>query len=155
MVRHAPCGDQERVAIGESLHRRDAALTLVVRESCYPFLQTLLHGAFQWLQPRSPVVVVVVERGRGPDPLAARAEAARAVGSGRAEAARAALANLPAGESRRAGKAEENLLRVAKVGDANLQGSRVAGLRDAKEADARAEAAVAVPVAERNLPWLV
>jgi hypothetical protein len=35
---------------------------------------TLLHGAFPWLQPRNPVVLRAVERGRGPDPPGASVE---------------------------------------------------------------------------------
>ena len=87
-------------------------------------LQTLLHGAFQWLQPRSPVVVVV-ERGRGPNPPDGRADGVRSpAGNGRA------LASLQAPESRRGGIAEEKLLRAARARDVGpLPGKRaVAGL---------------------------
>src|ERR1700694_2610984 len=78
-------------------------------------LQTLLHGAFQWLQPRSPVVVVV-ERGRGPNPPDARAVAARSpAGSGQAPA------------SLRGERAEEKHPRVAKARDVSpLPGRRAA-----------------------------
>ena len=80
-------------------------------------LRTLLHGAFPWLQPRSPVVRKVVERGRGPDPPDASVEALE---SGRAESAQAARASL-AEESHRAGnlllrrKSEGTQIFVAEV----------------------------------------
>ena len=86
-------------------------------------LQTLLHGAFQWLQPRSPVVVVV-ERGRGPNPPDGRADAVRSpVGNGRAPA---------------------SLQRGSRRGERARDASPLPGRR----------AAVAGLVVGRNLPWL-
>jgi hypothetical protein len=133
------------------------ASSSVVRESCYRFYNPPTRS-FLWLQPKSPVVAVVAENGRGPDPPDARARVAKAaLGSGRQEVAAEAPGNHPAG-SRRGGA-------VAKVADANLhRASRAAARRDAKEADAKAveekaqdanaQAAVAVLVVERSLPWL-
>jgi hypothetical protein len=116
------------------LHRHTVVLTFVVRESCYSVLQTLLHGAFQWLQPRSPVVAKVAKRGRGPDPPDARVEV---------ESGRAALVRQPEGNHLAVNP------RVAKAADGNrLRGNRAA----AKEAHARAEAAsVALLAAEGSL----
>src|ERR1700694_1064814 len=122
-ARHASCHDPSAL-----LRRIIAPLCggshLIVRESCYSVLQTLLHGAFQWLQPISPVVEVVVERGRGPNPPDARAYAAKPrVGSGRAPA------SLQAPESRHGGRAEEKLLRVARARNVSpLPERRAAGL---------------------------
>lgn len=79
-------------------------------------LRTLLHGAFPWLQPRSPVEA---ERGRGPDPPDARVEA---LASGPPESARAVRAS-PAGESHRV-VALGNLPPDGKVVDARLRGSQ-------------------------------
>src|ERR1700682_2236241 len=110
-----PASSDNRIALLRELF---VSLPCVVRESCYPFYTNLLHGAFQWLQPRSPVERVV-ESGRGPDPPDVRAEAARpSAGSGRANAARVAPARLQQ-ESRRAGRVEESLPRVARALGAN------------------------------------
>ena len=153
------------------LQRCTAVLSVVVRESCYPFLRTLLHGAFQWLQPRSPVVHEVAERGRGPDPLDARVEAERAAparavadaraadASARAERVRAVPANQRAGENRRVAVASRR--RVAKAGAENPpQGNpaRVAAPPEERAADARAadeRVAGVAAVVKHSLPWLV
>jgi hypothetical protein len=97
-------------------------------------LQTLLHGAFVWLQPRSPVVVVVVESGRGPEDPDARVVA---VASGR-RAALAVHVSLPAlGESQPA--AGENPLQgVREAHGSHRRADPAAAPPDAKEADARA-----------------
>src|SRR5215210_5125189 len=116
-------------------------LRVVVRESCYPLLRTLLHGAFPWLQPRSPVDRKVAERGRGPDPPDARVEARASV---RAESALLAHGN----------RAEENRRVAAAAG--NLPAARAAEERLAEEraADGKAEAAVAALAVDGSLPWL-
>jgi hypothetical protein len=127
-----------------------------VRESCYPFYKPPTRS-FLWLQPKSPVVAVVAENGRGPDPPDAKAGVARvALASGRPEVAVEALGNHQAGNHRGAA--------AAKVAGANPQRGKRAVLRDAKQAavraeeekapDANAQAAVAVLVVERSLPWL-
>jgi hypothetical protein len=131
---------------GAPLQPHTASHSFVVRESCYSVLQTLLHGAFLWLQPRSPVVAEVVERGRGPDPPVARA----ALASG-------PPGNVPALASRaeerlhRGVAAEENPPPVARAGVGNRQRGNQP---DAKEERARAEAAEPVLAAEHSLPWL-
>jgi hypothetical protein len=134
----------------------------VVRESCYRFYKPPTRS-FLWLQPRSPVVAVVLENGRGPDPPDARAGAAKAaLGSGRPVVAGEAPGNHPAGNHRG--------VAPAKVAGASLRrGKRAAVLRDANQAagkaveekaaeekvqDVNAPAAVAVLVVERSLPWL-
>jgi hypothetical protein len=129
-------------------------------------LQTLLHGAFVWLQPRSPVVVAVAERGRGPDPPGARLEAGVVVGSARRAAPVAQVDRRAERENRRGG-AEESLHpdgRAAPAANhrrANRVAVHLAGKRadakaaaDEREADGKAQAAVAVLVVEHSLPWL-
>src|SRR4051812_2172197 len=71
-------------------------------------LQTLLHGAFVWLQPRSPVVVVV-ESGRDPDPLDAKVAAAAVVVVGSVQAAGLAAAASPPAERENRRAAGESL----------------------------------------------
>src|SRR6267142_7036249 len=100
-------------------------------------LRTLLHGAFPWLQPRSPVVQEVVESGPGPPDASAEER-----GSVRAEEVRASrrVANR-----RRGGKAHGNPQRGSQA-DAREA--------DAKAAAVRARGAVSVHVVGRSLPWL-
>jgi len=97
-------------------------------------LRTLLHGAFQWLQPRSPVVEEAVERGRGPDPPDARV----ALGSVRLRDALAALGSRRAGGSQRDVGRENHP--VVKAGDANPRRGR--------------QADVSVGVLAAQQPWL-
>jgi hypothetical protein len=142
-----------RATLYSASHRHCARILLSV-------VQTLLHGAFVWLQPRSPVVVVVVESGRDPDPPVARVvDAAVAVGSGQAVAP-AVRVNHPAPENRRA--AAGSRLRAVRAGDANRRHVGRAAVPPAvREAAARAAAhgraeavrlgaAVAARVGERN-----
>jgi len=116
----------------------------------------LLHGAFQWLQPRSPVVQEAVESARGPghpdENLAVRAnarphEAVEAQGNPRA--GKAAAASHPRAARAQAGKAV-----AGRVAAANpLHGGRVGDLPPASEVDGRpAEDAVVVLVVEDGLP---
>jgi hypothetical protein len=133
-------------------------------------LQTLLHGAFVWLQPRSPVVVAVAERGRGPDPPGARLEAGVVVGSARRAAPVAQVDRRAERENRRGG-AEESLHPDGRAAAAanHRRANRVAvhlagkradakaaaeGAEDEREAGGKAQAAVAVLVVEHSLPWL-
>jgi hypothetical protein len=132
-------------------------------------LQTLLHGAFVWLQPRSPVVVAVAERDRGPDPPGARLEAEVVVGSGPRAAAVAQVDRRAERENRR-GAAEESRPDVRAAAVANhRRANRVAvqpagkradakapveGAADEREAPGKVQAAVAVLVVEHSLPWL-
>src|SRR6186997_634320 len=99
-------------------------------------LRTLLHGAFPWLQPRSPVDQEVAKRGRGPDPPDARVEAQE---SARLVSARAVRAK-PAAGSRHAGK----LRPAASAVDARLP--RVSRAGKPRHASAR--------VVAPSLPWL-
>jgi hypothetical protein len=150
----------------DSLGTESATLHTVSNRRCarilLSVLQTLLHGAFVWLQPRSPVVAVVVESGRDPDPPVARVvDAAAAAGSGR-PVAPAVRANLRgAAENRRAEAGSR--LRAERAVHANHRlvvraavhpAAREAGARAAAHGRAevaKREAAVAVLVAEHSL----
>jgi hypothetical protein len=156
----AACGD--RAAHSRwALHSAAELFGRVVRESCYRFYKPPTRS-FPWLQPKSPVVEVVVENGRGPDPPDARAGAARAaLGSARPDRAPEAHASHRAEGNHRAADGSQ----AAKVAGANLRRANRAGVRQrAKEPEERAEegrapdesaqAAVAVLVVERSLPWL-
>jgi hypothetical protein len=159
--RRAPCGDNWR----SLLHRCTARGPFP--SCCARILLSVLQTSyteFPWLQPKSPVVEVVVENGRGPDPPDARAVVARApLGSGRPGVAREARGSRRAAESHLAAEAG-NQPQAAKAEGANLRrGNRAAVRRRAKEPDERAveerapdasAQAVAVLVVERSLPWL-
>ncbi len=106
---------------------------------------TLLHGAFQWLQPRSPVVQEVVESGRGPDPPDARAEVR--------ESARPSEALARA--NRHAGPVDGSLRPAARaLAVKPLRANRAVVVQDARRRHARA-AAVAGLAVNHNLRWLV
>src|SRR5450759_1746995 len=107
-------------------------------------LRTLLHGAFPWLQPRSPVVQKVVERDRGPDPPEVDVEGQRSAPPNAALEARAERRGAVLGNPRPSARAV----------DANhRRGSRAVALPDEREE--RARAAVAALVVDRSLPWHV
>ena len=91
-------------------------------------LRTLVHGAFPWLQPRSPVVHVVVGSAPDrPDAVAVVLESVRAAG---APVARAALRAHAVRVSRHRV--------VAAVAHASPRGNRVAGRQGGRVAAARA-----------------
>jgi hypothetical protein len=111
----------------------------------------------------------VAERGRGPDPPGARLEAGVVVGSAR-RAAPVAQVDRRAERENRRGAAEESRPDVRAAAVANhRRANRVAvhlagkradakaaaeGAEDEREADGKAQAAVAVLVVEHSLPWL-
>ena len=111
-----------------------ALTTLLCANLAIRSTRTLLHGAFQWLQPRSPAVHEVVERGRGPDPLDARVEvasraAARVADASPAHAEAAARASVAAagGNARAAGRvAEASRHRAARADGNRPPGARAA-----------------------------
>src|SRR5450759_1212850 len=96
-------------------------------------LRTFLRGAFQWLQPRSPVVQRAVERGRGRDPLDVSVEVQRSAPPDDALQARANRRAAALGSPRPSAKAADAKPRSEKV--------------------QRARAAVVV-VVDPSLPWL-
>jgi hypothetical protein len=125
-------------------------------------VQTLLHGAFVWLQPRSPVVVVVVESGRVPEDPDARAAAAVVAGGSARRVVPAVGANLRAARESHHAAGESLLLPGVRAVDGSLRRADPAAVpQDVKEADARAvvgraaagsrAGAVAVPDGEHNL----
>ena len=116
--------------------RRANVLTQHHRPTYHPYcarillsvLRTLVHGAFPWLQPRSPVVQKVV--GSGPDHPDAVAVVPESVRAAAAQEARASL--RVADESRHP------------AARASRRGSRAVARRRARVADARAAHARAV-----------
>src|SRR5450756_4675 len=107
-------------------------------------LRTLLHGAFPWLQPRSPVVQRAPERGRGPDPPDVSVEVQRSAPPNEAPEVRASHRAAVGGNPRPSAKA---------AGVKPRSESRAVALPDEREERARA-AAVAALVVDRSLPWL-
>lgn len=110
-------------------------------------LRTLLHGAFQWLQPRSPVVQEVAERERAALPDAK----AEAHGSVRVDEAPEAVVNR-----RHAALVVANPRRVARLAVSHPRVNRAVALpvalREARVADVRAvRASVLAPVV--SLQW--
>src|SRR5437868_12407662 len=117
------------------------AHTTLINSACarilLSVLRTLLHGAFQWLQPRGPVAQKAVEGKRGPDPPDGRVQAP---GSARGEA--------PAVRANRRVVAQGSHLHVAKAHAKPLRGGRAVVPPPAKE-DGRVAEAVAVLVVDR------
>ena len=130
MGRHASCRDPNAL-LSPIVASSYCGAHLCCARILLSVLRTLLHGAFQWLQPRSPVVEVVVERGRGPNPPDARADAARS----REESVQA-----PVSLQARGGRVQEKPPPVARADGNPLRGKG---------------AAVAGPVVGRKLPWRV
>src|SRR6266568_1213120 len=125
------CDTARRVASASLLRRHitafDAFVSICAR-ILLSVLRTLLHGAFQWLQQKNPVVQEALERGR-----------VEAHGS-----ARGALLGNP----RLVGRAHGNPRRGGRASDlppAKLEAGAAVG---------RVEEAVAVLVVDHSLPWL-